>query len=224
MTSPGNPALQSPANPQAIPGAPPETDQVRQDAAAATAAVRANTDLSNEAAARKMAQIHVAATRKMADLQQRANAWRQQSVTSAQNAAWGIDDIPGAAGNRPAISMSYRDAQDRAAQLDTPQEAAALLAQANETDDELLARAIARHVYTLGVAAPFPVPAWSAVLDDYLATRPRAQAAVDKLIRLTKQPAPAVAMFTYVVPPPSELAGMRPDQIEALAAGDQQSA
>lgn len=201
---------------------PTAADKIREDAAAAHARIRANTDLSHPAMQRKMAAVHVAAQSTMDTAQKSAAAWAQRDTAAAQNAVWGIDDIPGATVNRAQVSMSYRDAQDRAELLDQPQEAAALLDRANSTGDELLARAVAFRAYTMATG-PIPAPAWADVLDNYLANRPQAKTAVDRLIA-ARQPLNAAALFGYMLMPPSELAGMNPTQIAQLAAQDKQPA
>ena len=67
-------------------------------------------------------------------------------------------------GDAASWAISRRDAGERAAQLDQPEEATSLLARAERSHDEPLARAIAERAYEMG---------WADVADAFLDSRPQ---------------------------------------------------
>ena len=188
-------------------------DKVREDAARTFDQIRNRGELNADAIAALLARSYLTFKQAMDKLAQTTGQDNSATVRRLTQAAFGIDDLAGTAVDRAAASVSYRDAQDRVAKLEQPNEAAALLERAENSNDELLARAIAQRAFE---QRSFD-PSWSDLLDEYLATRPKAQAAVGAL--LAGSGAPQIRdLFAWVLPVPSELAGLGDVQIGALAA------
>jgi len=188
-------------------------DKIREDAARTFDQIRNRGELNADAIAILLARSYLTLKGKMDLLAQTTGQDNSATVRRLTQTAFGIDDLAGNAVDRAAASVSYRDAQDRVAKLEQPNEAAALLERAENSNDELLARAIAQRAFE---QRSFD-PSWSDLLDEYLATRPKAQAAVGAL--LAGSAAPQIRdLFAWVLPVPSELAGLGDVQIAALAA------
>lgn len=79
---------------------------------------------------------------------------------------WGYDDVRATATDRATVDATIRDAQDRAAQLKKPGDAARALAMAEQAGDQVLARAIGQRANEQD---------WDDVVQDYLATRSTAR-------------------------------------------------
>ena len=188
-------------------------DKIREDAARTFDQIRNRGELNADAIATLLARSYLTFKQAMDKLAQTTGQDSSATVRRLTRTAFGIDDLAGNAVDRAAASVSYRDAQDRVAKLEQPNEAAALLERAENSNDELLARAIAQRAFE---QRSFD-PSWSDLLGEYLATRPKAQAAVGAL--LAGSGAPQIRdLFAWVLPVPSELAGLGDVQIGALAA------
>ncbi|MUL39708.1 hypothetical protein FZ103_00685 [Streptomonospora sp. PA3] len=118
----------------------------------------------------------------------------------------------------PTSAISRRDAQDRAARVEDATEARELLRRAERNGDEHLAQAIAAR------AVEFPLDVeWSAIVDEYVSTRPKA---AEALARLRELPDPNDVAYgfrvemQFAVVPTGALASKRPDQVDSLAATD----
>lgn len=207
-------------------GVEDQAEQIRADVAAAYDRVRTNPTLTDQAKRIAIAGLFETAQQQMSNLQQKTNDNVARKVQAATTAAFGIDDIASpSSANRASVSLSYRDAQDRAAQLDSPRDGLALLARATASGDELLARAVFGQAW----AQAGNDPGWNAVIDQYVASRPAAGRAVDALVNLGQQPGGILtpngvgvlslgAFFGWIVPTPFELLGMSSYSISALAA------
>jgi hypothetical protein len=126
--------------------------------------------------------------------------------TSLLNAkVWGVADVPG---DRASVSISYRDAQDRAGALSNPHDAMYLLDTATRSGDELLSRAIASQGDTMG---------WTEVTDQYFGSRPAAAAAYAELQQLAPSLGSATDIFLYVLPAPVGLNAANPYRIQQIA-------
>jgi hypothetical protein len=94
----------------------------------------------------------------------------------------------------PATILVYRDAEDRAAKLSNPDDAAAMLARATEKGDALLARAVAGHAHSRK---------WQSVTESYA----EAVGLADDLDELNSLPSGAMlktavtALFSLPTPP-----------------------
>lgn len=191
-------------------------EQIRSTAAAEYQRISSRGDLTVPAIQVLLARAYVKGKSEMDALRERTSSTSTANSRHFYQAAFGIDDIAGASGvNRASASVSYRDAQDRVASLDSPQAADYLFTRAENSGDELLARAIAQRAYDEGQFL-----GWGDILDRYLATRPAAQRAVNELLNARSNSMSASNLFAFVFIPPAQLGGLADYQIQALAADD----
>ncbi len=132
-------------------------------------------------------------------------------VAAAKRKAFGIDDLLAGASqaDRATMAMSFRDAQKRAAMTTTSGEAQALLDLANQSGDELLARAVGNHALSSMDMGD--------VAQGYLDQHPSQAEALGMLQQL-QRPASISTLFEFVAPKPTELSGMSDGQIATYAA------
>ncbi len=192
-----------------------EADGLREQHAARAERIRARPELSDHGRATLLAQNYLDAKSKMANLEQTARADDNAQRTRSERAAFGTGGLP----SDPAtVAVSYRDAQDRAAAITSSTEAAALLARAERSGDEPLARAVAGHAHDQASSALGRLdPAWSDVVDSYTASRPSAAQDVNTLRDLGSSTSMR-DLFAYVLSAPSELSRIPASQLGALAA------
>jgi hypothetical protein len=170
---------------------------IREALAARVDQIRSQPGLNTDAMQCLVARAWVAAKADMDKLSGSNTAATDARKRVLTAKVWGIDDVPG---DRASAAISYRDAQDRAAALDTPHAAMWLLDTAERTGDELLARAIASQADTMG---------WSEVSDQYFATRPAKAAAFAELQQLVPslKNLSIADLLMYALPYPSGFAG-----------------
>ena len=173
--------------------------------------IRNKNALSIEARRTLIAAAYTKARAQM-DALNSANPGKQAAdLAAAKRRLFGIDDMLSGASpaDRATMSMSFRDAQQRAQQLTSPAEAQALLDLADQSGDELLARAVGNQAMTgLG---------FDTVADNYLAARPKQQVAVDALQGMQRTGTMA-EILEFVLPKPIELSSLHDSQIAAAAA------
>ena len=113
-------------------------------------------------------------------------------------------------GDPASWAISRRDAGDRAAKIDQPTEAASLLARAERSNDEPLARAIAERAYEMG---------WVDVANQFLETRPHLDEQFTELWSQTKPSLSDTIHDSFQLEiKPEELGGMSNYEIDRLAA------
>jgi phage tail sheath gpL-like len=192
-------------------------ETIRAQAASAYDQFRGNSDLSGTAILKGIARAYVGAKQQLDALQGQTTAQAATDLDKLISAAFGIDDLVGGDPvNRAAVSMSYRDALDRAAATETPQGLRALFEQANETGDDLLARAVARTAWAQGIYGAGDVG--GEILALYKAKRPRAAEALDTLAQTSQIKQSALDLLAFALPLPDELRQYRHDYvIEQLA-------
>jgi hypothetical protein len=120
-----------------------------------------------------------------------------------------------------ADAIAMRDAYDRSNRIDDPEEAQKLLATAEMTGDEYLAKAIAHQAYRMS-QQPLGGQPWGEVVETYAATRPDASAQLqeyaDARANDLRDGIHNAGVF-YLVPP--SVIGDLPDyRIEQLARSD----
>lgn len=132
-----------------------------------------------------------------------------------ERTAFGIDDMTSgtSAAERASISLAFRDAQERAAQLPDDNSALASIRRAASTGDELLVRAIGYAACSTEFAG---IPHFPETAAYYLATHPRAADAVNQLAAINR-PSDIATMWQFITPKPSELATYNDNQIQVLA-------
>ncbi|MGW2232504.1 hypothetical protein [Streptomyces sp. NPDC001759] len=138
-----------------------------------------------------------------------------EAFAKLERQLWGYDDVRASAigsADRAAVDGTVRDAQDRAARLKKPGEAARALAAAEQGGDKVLARAIAHRAHTMD---------WDDVVADYLATRPtdaeRYQQAGEIYLRQNTTEGAIAHGFLGALPAPEELRGMKAEEIQSMA-------
>jgi hypothetical protein len=193
-------------------------DSVRKRYAARVADLRARKDLSEDGRRRQIAKARTdadAAMRKIAKADQ-ANRDKRHAELLAR-----IFGNP-----RPQDStsvVSYRDAQDRAAGLKTPEQAAALLSRARSTGDRLLAQAVAMRALDGAMGAKLGT-GWDAVLDDWAAEQPsgvdEALTELGQLHREQSTRGKFAKNLYYALPAASELRGQNIQRLAAEADPD----
>ncbi|MFI1449074.1 hypothetical protein [Streptomyces virginiae] len=114
----------------------------------------------------------------------------------------------------PNAVIARRDANDRAAKLETPREAAHALHQAEREGDRIMAKAIAAR------AADYSGdPNWAQILNTYVADKPEEAATLQALVDLPDTN-DGVWQFTkaveYGIATPSELGDQMPEGLAAL--------
>jgi len=188
-------------------------DRAREDAETAYAAVRAQAGkIHPDEAKRQIARVYRETKSKLDQMAADVPRSRTADIGAAKRAAFGIDDVTRSMSPDAAVaaSMSFRDAQARVANITNPSEAQALLEQAEQSGDELLARAVGNHALHWGMHD---------VATSYLDNRPDKQAALDHIEQLQQRynPRSTVNMFEHACPTPSELNGLSDTQISQLA-------
>ncbi|MER6296859.1 hypothetical protein [Streptomyces althioticus] len=125
---------------------------------------------------------------------------------------WGYDDVRATAPDRATIDATIRDAQDRAAQLKKPSQAARALAEAEQAGDNILARAIAKRAHDMD---------WAEPVADYLASRPGAaelyQQAGDIYHRQNAPQGVMALQHIGALGKPEELRGLDDKTIQSMA-------
>ena len=175
--------------------------------------IRGRRELSTDAMLSLVAAAYVKGKAQLDGMDTNNPAQVAAQVAAVKRAAFGIDDLltGSSQADRATMAMSFRDAQQRAAQTTTSSEAQTLLDMANQSGDELLARAVGNHAMTTMDMGD--------VAEAYLDQHPAQAEALDELQQL-QQPASAATMFEFVAPKPPELSSMSDGQIVAYAAQD----
>lgn len=146
----------------------------------------------------------------LADEQVTAATKRRQALERAMFGS--VDHVTGPA------ALSRRDAADRAARIEDPAEALALLQRSTRAGDEDLCQAIAAHAADLARE-----PKWAAVVNTYAESRPKAAEALAELQQLPDYRNPVTKLrhaAEHFVTPPTEIGALAPHQVDALAASD----
>jgi hypothetical protein len=178
-------------------------DQTRSDRSASLGAIRS-----------RIASAYLRSKAQMDALQLSSTGASTARLDQLSSAAWGIADLTrGDPASKLTAAISYRDAQDRAASVETVRGAGELLTQATDTGDELLARAVAKRAYDQRVLDT----SWEDVLNRYLSSRPKAYAAVAALLDADVRAPRAADLWAFVLPLPPELIGLPDFRIQALA-------
>jgi hypothetical protein len=193
-------------------------DQIRESLSRRSDAIRAKTHWSTDAKNGALARAHADAEAKMAELQQTAAGETAADRLAAHRRAF-AGPIPGV--DPGSLVVSNRDAADRAERLTSPADAAAMLARAERSGDEPLARAVAAaafdQVSAIGaIGDPGP---WGQVVDDYAARRPGKADAINELAQLSgSSQLNARNLFAFVLPKPPEIAHLQHGQLQTLIA------
>lgn len=120
------------------------------------------------------------------------------------------------ASGRAALSVSFRDAQDRVAGVEKEDAALALLARAERSGDDILARAIVERGLAEG---------WLDVLNTYAAAHPGTEAKLQRLVDMDNNSPTTIARqlseeMKYALGKPTEIAGLSDRDIEDITVKD----
>lgn len=174
-------------------------------------AIRANGDLSEQGRRRLQAKVYAETKRKVdamrTEEEQRLGRLQKDLERSLFSVADQRDTVSAA--------VSYRDAQERAAQLRTAEEAQSLMRRALNSGDELLARAVMARAWT------HPSDSWSPVVAAYFDEHPEKLPAAQQLGEMLDAQGGRAGAITdeihlSITPP----AGMRSHDAAELAAGE----
>ena len=178
-------------------------ESIRAALSSTVDATRNNTDLTVEARQRQIVAAYAAAEKQMKALE---DTWDSGSQTNEKTL---MREVFGRVANNGQEAISARDADDRAAQLETPADALDLLGRADRNGDASLSRAIALRAYTEFTVRGFWGDSdWGNVLVAYVQDRPTDAPKIDALITSYRSsPADSAStMFTFAVPKPNEVA------------------
>lgn len=191
-------------------------DRLRAAAETRYDKLRNNPALNADARQALIAQTWANLSSDMSNLSRQAGQTNAGDLARAKKAVHGIEDVMASASpaERASLAISFRDAQDRAAQTTSEAHQLALLDSADTSGDELLVRAVGSHA--LQQANVFGTT--SAVADKYLEMRPKIADAYQRLQQMS-QPTSTASMFEFVAPKPAELNGMTDATATTLAAG-----
>lgn len=186
-------------------------DQVRNGINRQVQRIRDQRGLTPEASQALMAAAYLKGKAQLDGMNTANPAQRAPLLAAAKRAAFGVDDLLKGTSetDKAAVMLSFRDAQQRAAQLSTAGEARALLDTAMQTGDELLTRAVGNHALSsmdMGDTA-----------QTYLDSHPAQAQAVQALADL-QQPLSMAVLWEFVTPKPPELSGLTDYAIADLAA------
>ncbi len=176
--------------------------------------IRGRTELTFEAKVGLLARSQADAKAAMSELQQQA-----ADDTARATPHHVPESVRGSRCGRRSRhrQVSMRDAQDRAATLTAGRDAVALLARAESSGDEVLARAVASVAFQQATARGGISGLdddWSEAVNAFADARPTAADAIRSLIDLNS----GVPGWTFVVPSPPELHGIPSAQLDTLAA------
>lgn len=160
----------------------------------------------------EIAQLYATTQAALKQVQEKQRHQDHDTFTKLERQLWGYDDVRALAPDRATADTAIRDAQDRAAKLTKPDQAAHALAQAEQAGDTVLARAIAHHAHHRD---------WDDVVADYLSTRPTAADRYQQAGQIYhRNNTPAGAMshsFIGALGKPEELRGLTDKDIQAMA-------
>jgi hypothetical protein len=172
-----------------------EAEAIRQSHNDAQARIAGRVDLNGQAKLALAAGAYLQARRDMHQLQVTAQSADSKRANILIGELFGTSGI---AGDQVAAALSLRDAADRAYQLDNPEDAAAMMTRALQSNDELMARAVLQAAYNL---AQSPIgTAWVPVVQQYADARPLAETKIDELFAITRPPATAAEMIAFTLP------------------------
>ncbi|WGY04325.1 hypothetical protein QI633_11265 [Nocardioides sp. QY071] len=179
---------------------------------ATLARVRGNKDLNDDGRLRQLAKAYTDAKVQLTSLREQFEGERAATVTKLNREIFGATSVSGA------DAISLRDAADRASQITDPADALRLVQQANDTGDEVLARAIAQVAHRNH--AGFLGAAWAPVLEAFLAERPVIAARLTQLEGATTGGLQSDFQMEghFYLAEPYEFAQVPPGRIAAYAA------
>lgn len=138
-----------------------KADRIRSHFEAESQAIQSNPDLTPDASRRLISEAHASAKSDMKELR---DSWRGSSNDAASKA---LADILKGGSYTSTDAISSRDAQDRAARLESQPDAIELLTRARLSGDDVLVGAIAAEAWRRSQTV-FLGAGWLRVLDTYI--------------------------------------------------------
>jgi hypothetical protein len=176
------------------------------------AALRVNADLTMDGRTRQFAVAYQRATQDMEQVQASFEGSSATTVSTLTKDIFGEVNVTGA------DAISVRDAADRASRLETAEDAAALLDQADNNGDDVLARAVAQRAYQC--RNDLFGNDWAAVVDTYAVSHPEVGQRLSELesAQRTSLMNGLTAAWTFSLAKPPELNAMSDTAIARMAA------
>ena len=193
------------------PGSTPDQQQAMQyvaDTQNRIELIRGDARLSADAKTEAIAKEWLAGRQRLEDLRAKTSTDTANRVEYLERRVFGQLGTAD-----PAAAISYRDAQDRAANLADQQQALELLARADRGGDDVLARAVGRRAAEMG---------WGHVMDAFTASRATVADDLRELADINRQGALGYVVqsaMAYELPRPDELAGMSDYAVQDVANG-----
>lgn len=176
--------------------------------------LRGTRNMHPEARRVEIARLYTTTQAALKKVQQNQLTADRETFAKLERQLWGYDDVRASAygsADRAAVDGTVRDAQDRAARLKKPDEAARALSAAEQGGDKVLARAIAKRAHDMD---------WSPVVHAYLSTRPteaeRYQQAGEIYARQHTPNGVIAHQFTSALSKPDELRDLSEDDVHAM--------
>ncbi|MGB3761831.1 MAG: hypothetical protein WA966_01310 [Ornithinimicrobium sp.] len=169
-----------------------------------TQRIREDADLSVEGRGRRLAEAYMTTKTKLRALADDESRALVERWTKLENSVFGAGGR--LASDPSTFAISARDAADRAAQVQSADQAADLLDRAEADGDELLAKAVARHAVRKSETAMNPDVAseWDGVTRSYIDARPRLTPAVEELAEIERMNG-SKQFSPFMLPRPSDV-------------------
>jgi hypothetical protein len=185
---------------------------IQRNLDAAVAAIRDNKNLSETGRRTEIAKATLAARKQAEALKTETRAARESRRAELERRVFGIAGTPS-----PAELMVMRDSRDRAAGLNSAEEAGLTLKLAAQAGDSFMSKAVAQVAAAKG---------WGDVLSTFTATAAYdTKAALEELADIPTGRGTALAdTAAFKIRDPREFLGTRDEVVEAFARGDQSMA
>lgn len=173
--------------------------------------IRGDRSLSEHGKQKELARLYIDYKPRMQALEAEENSTKQTRLKTLRRDLFGLSGFAD-----PNTAISYRDAQDRAANIQDEEAAMSLLSRAELSGDTSLAKAVAAKSFESG---------WSRVINEYADANPTSEAKFQELVDLESYGKGSAglaqilgAAMIYGVDKPNELGGYSMDsQIVDLA-------
>jgi hypothetical protein len=183
--------------------------RVAERHASELAAIRRADTRTEDWKRREIAKVYIAMREERDEEVERSRRRLAAERQRLEDRVFGVDGLPG---DKASLAISRRDAGDRAARLENPMRALDLLARADRSGDEPLARAIAEVAYERD---------WAEVANRFADSRPAMQRPLEELWNTEEPRTGGMARIgeemARSVIKPEELQGMSDFEIDRLA-------
>lgn len=191
-----------------------KADEIRRYYKQGLQQLRGTRNMHPEARRVAIARLYTTTQAALKKVQQDQLKADHENFAKLERQLWGYDDVRASAygsADRAAVDGTVRDAQDRAARLKEPGDAARALSAAEQGGDKVLARAIAKRAHDMD---------WSPVVHAYLSTRPteteRYQQAGEIYARQHTPNGVIAHQFSGALAKPDELHDLSNDDVQAM--------